>query len=500
MFSNDHENRSFRLALLVGVGGVLVGSVVGLLVGIQPFLLILALVAVVAVVYFFAQFEQAVLGLLILRSSLDCFSAQQLPAVFALGVDALTLLYVTVMLLTGQTVRTDRFFWFFVAWVLLQGLWVILLPLGALGLDGSVLADSIREWIRLFSWVMVYLLVMQLKGRIPPKQVVYSLFWALLLPITVALLQMFVPSVLPPMLAPSQGDFSGGPPSEGTSRVRGTLGHPNTFVTFTLMFMGLTYWRLTQSKQRLPWALLLGLLAFFYVSTKSLFGLMMLGTFIVVLIAPRLSPGSMIGGILLFVIVIGVFGSTEFGQARLGSVAQTPLGNPDIDVWRAILLAEGDGNSFNWRIAQWTYLLGRWQLFPIFGYGLGISQYVSTNKLYPHNDYVRALVEGGIVGFVIFLVFFGVQIMYLIQLFRNASPRNGQRELCLVLLAILLAIPVGMITENIWSHTNLFFYWWTLFGVANWNWDEPQTVENPVLTNPPFALEKHSKHRRLSDE
>lgn len=486
MLTNDPKNRFSRLSLLVGVAGVGVGIVTGFVIGIQPFLLVLAVVAVAAVVFFFTNFEVAVLGLLILRSSLDVFSSLQLPAAFALGVDALTLLYVTVMLLTGKKVRTDGFLWFFAGWVMLQGLWVILLPLGVLGLDASVLPDSIREWVRLFSWLMVYLLVMQLKDQIPPKQIVYALFWALLLPITVALLQMFVPSVLPPLLSPNQGDFTGGPPSEGTSRIRGTLGHPNTFVTFILMFMGLTYWRFTQSKQRLPWILLLGLLAFFYVSTKSLFGLMMLGTFMVVLIAPRLSLPSLIGGVSLFAIVIGLFGSTEFGQERLGSIGQTPLGDPDIDIWRAILLSAGDGNSFNWRIMQWTYLLGQWQLHPILGYGLGISAYVSTNKLYPHNDYVRALVEGGIVGFVIFLLFFGVQIVRLIQLFRQASPRTGQREMCLVLLALLLALPVGMITENIWSHTTFFFYWWTLFGLAGWDWNDKQIEENSLLIELPL--------------
>ncbi|HEY9632035.1 MAG TPA: hypothetical protein V6D14_01430, partial [Coleofasciculaceae cyanobacterium] len=162
MLSNDRKSRFSLLALGVGVIGVGAGLVVGFLAGAQPVLPILALVAIAAVVFFFTSFEQAVLGLLILRSSLDVFSAQQLPAAFALGVDALTLLYVTVMLLTRQKVRTDGFWWFFAGWVLLQGVWVVLLPLGGLGLDGSVLLDSIREWIRLFSWVMVYLLVMQL--------------------------------------------------------------------------------------------------------------------------------------------------------------------------------------------------------------------------------------------------------------------------------------------------------------------------------------------------
>jgi len=48
---------------------------------------------------------------------------------------------------------------------------------------------------------------------------------------------------------------------------------------------------------------------------------------------------------------------------------------------------------------------------------------------------------------------------------------------------MLLAMMVGMITENIWTHTALFFYWWTLFAVAGWNWEESQTSENFILRN-----------------
>jgi len=477
MLTNDPKNRYFLIALGVGVVGVGVGVLSGFLIGIQPILPFLPIVAVAAVVFFFSSFEQAVLGLLILRSSLDSFSAQQVPAAFAIGVDALTLLYVTVMLLTGQKVRTDGFWWFFAGWVMLQGLWVILLPLGALGLDASVLPDSIREWVRLFSWVMVYLLVMQLKDRVPPGKIIFTLFLALVLPITVALMQMFLPSLLPPMLSASGGDDFGSLPSEGGSRIRGTLGHPNTFATTLLLFIGLTWWKQGQSKRRWPWLLLLGLLAFFYVSTKALFSLMMLGVFILVLIAPRLSLPNLIGGLLLFAVVIGLFGSTEFGQERLGSLAQTPLLNPDMDIWRAILLSQGDGNSFNWRLAQWTFLIQAWEQFPIFGYGLATCSYLTIFKAYAHNDYVRALAEGGVVGFLSFLIFLGAQATRIIQLIQRAPGGSTQRDLCLILLAVFLAILVGMITENIWSHTTLYFYWSTLLAIAGWNWDETNNLD-----------------------
>jgi O-antigen ligase len=480
MLTNDPKSRLSRLSLWVGVIGVGVGLVVGLFAGAKPLLPLLALVAVAAVVFFFGRFDQAVLGLLLVRSSIDSFTSLQLPSVFGVALNGLTVLYVTFMLLTRQKVQTDGFWWCLVGWWLLQGLWVILLPLGGLGLDGSYLSDSIREWIRLFSWLMVYLLVMQLKDRVPPEKVVSTLLWSLAIPITVALMQMFVPSLLPSDLSLGGGEnAASGPASEG-SRIRGTMGHPNGFATYLLLSLGLTWWKLGESKRRWPWLLLLGLVAFFYVGTKALFSLMMLAVFVMVLLAPRLSIPSLLGGVLLFGLVIALFGSTEFGQERLGSLGGTPLFNKDIDISRAILLSQGDNNSFNWRLSQWYLELNRWQQYPILGYGLGLSIPAAGNGFLPHNDYIRALVEGGMVGLVIFLTFIATQVMRLVWLIRNAPPGSKQRNLCLTLMAIFLALPTAMITENIWSHTMLFLYWHSLLAVAAWDWNEQPPLKQPA--------------------
>jgi len=225
---------------------------------------------------------------------------------------------------------------------------------------------------------------------------------------------------------------------------------------------------------------------FFYVSTKALFSLLMLATFVGVLIAPKLNLLNLIGGVFMLAVVIGLFASTEFGQQRLGSIANTPLLNPNMDISRAVLLSEGDSNSFNWRLAQWTFLLQAWQRSPIFGNGLATSSYLSVLHNYAHNDYFRALAEEGIVGIVAFVTFLGVQAARLVQLLRYAPRGSAQQDLCSILLAILLAVLVAMCTENIWSHTTLFFYWWTLLGVAGWNWSEPQTSKSPVTISHPL--------------
>lgn len=480
MLTNDRSMPSSRLGFWVGVGGVVVGTFAGVLAGADPLYLGLALGAVIVFVYFFADFKGAVLSLLILRSSLDVFSTQQLPAAFAIGVDALTLLYVAVLLLTGRTVRTDSFWWFFACWVILQSLWVILLPLGGLGLDASVLPPSIREWVRLFSWLMVYLLVMQLKNQLPPDKLISRLFLGLIPALTVALMQMFLPSLLPPILLPIAGDEISSLASE-SSRIRGTLGHPSTFGTYLLLFISLTWWKLKWAQRKWPWLLLLSVLAFFFVSTKSLASLMMLVIFILVLIVPRLSLPNIIGGVFLFAVVIGLFLSTDFGRQRIGSLANTPLLNPNMDISRAILLSQGDHNSFNWRLANWNFMLQSWQKSPILGYGLATSPYL---RAFAHNDYIRALVEEGVVGLTAFIAFLGAQATRLVQLLRNTRCGSAQHDLCLILLAVFVGTLVGMCADNIWNHTTLFFYWWTVLGVAGWDWDELQPSENSELIQP----------------
>lgn len=473
MFTNQPLSPGFLLALFVGLLGVGIGVFAGFLVGANPQLLGVTLVTVVLLIWFFAKFEQAVISLLILRSSLDIFYAQQIPAAFAIGLDALTLLYVTTQLLTGKAIKVDKFWWFFAGWVALQGVSVILLSLGGLGLDRSYFPEVIREWVRLFSWLMAYLLIMQLKERMHPNKIINALYLSLVAPLTAALMQLVLPSsLLPPLLAPRARALTD---IEGASRINGTLGHANTFATFLIFFLGLTYWKLEKSQWRLPWLLLLSVIIFFIVTTKTLIGLVMTSVLIIVLIAPKFSLVKLIGGILLFTVIIGLFASTDFGRERLASVLETPLFNPDMDISRSILLSKSDGNSFNWRLAQWDRLLTAWKQSPIFGYGLGTTPIIGGNEA--HNDYVRWLVEGGIVGLGLFLTFLGANFVRLAKLWFSLPQGSPQRDLSLVLFATLMAVSIGMITENIWSHTALFFYWISISAIVGWDWKHSQIAD-----------------------
>ena len=455
------------ISIEVGIAGACVGLILGILAGVQPLLLCLAIGAILLVICFFTYFEQTVIGLLILRSSLDIFSAQQIPAAFAVGLDGLTILYIALMLLLGRRVITDKFFWFFAVWVAIQGLWPVLTAIGGLELGNAFLSDSIREWVRIFSWLMAYLIISQLKERLHPEQIINSLFFALIIPLFAATLQL----TLPPHLLPSFLQAISASVFEAGSRINGTLGHPNTFTSFLILFIGLTYWKVSQTKRPLLWYLLLIVEVFFLVSTKALVGLPMLAVLLMALTIPQLNFRSFVGVIILFVLLIAMFMSTEFGRERLVSVFETPILNPDITVNQAILMSWTDGNSFNWRLAQWSYLIEEWKKSPFLGYGLGLTSYLGPIGAYAHNDYVRVLVEGGLIGSFFFLVFYVLQFAYLLKLYFS-TINSSKKRFCLVLIAIFFSTLTGMITENLWSHTTFFFYWWTLFCIAGWDWSK----------------------------
>ncbi len=470
------QNKIARSPVFLGTASASIGIVGGGLAIYEPKLFFAGAITLMVGGCFFAFSQQTIIFLLILRSGLDAFSAQSLPAAFALGLDALVITYVLVAILTHQKIQVDRAWCLFAGWIAIQSLWPVLTAIGGLPLGSAFLTESIREWVRVFSWLMVYLIINQLKDKLHPEQVINRLFWALAIPLTAAALQLAVPlHLLPSFLQPiSATVFKVG------SRINGTLGHPNTFASFLVLFVALTYWKLGRSHQKVLWILLLGAEIFFLVNTKALVGLSMLGVLLLVLTLPQLSVRRLVGAILIIAVLLAFFASTEFGRERLASVLETPILNPDISINRAVLLSWFDGNSFNWRLAQWTFLIEEWKRSPIFGYGLGLATYLGPIQAYAHNDYIRALVEGGIVGFCAFLLLQLGQLIYLVRLWFG-SQNLAQKNFCLGLIAVLIAALVGMATENIWSHTTFFFYWWTLFAIAGWDWNQSAVEQSPSL-------------------
>lgn len=442
---------------------------------------ILLTLLVSGAIFCLLYFDYFILTLLILRSTMDTFYAIQLPSVFAISLDIIAILYIVLKMLGREPIRVDRFFFVFAAWCLFQSLWVVLIALGGLGADSYLLGDSIREIIRLGSWFLVYTLILLRQGNMRPQKFISLLFLSLVIPLFVALLQMIVPGSLPPELSPLTMSLQEPGLESVAIRIRGTIGHPNGFATFLFFFICLAYWKFLENRnQRLIWMGLIIILGLFYVTTNSLFSLGMLAIFLIGTATRNITFQKLFFGIVLFGTIIILFGSSPAGQERLASISNTPLINTDIDISRAIIMSNSDNNSFNWRISQWTDYLTRWEKHPWLGYGIGVSTSLAANNLEPHNDYVRWLFEQGIVGFTGVLLFFAAQFHYLAKRLKSDLLSSSQKNLCHMMIIMLVALLFGMVTENIWDHTMLFFYWWTLFAVIGWDWREPVCIDKEM--------------------
>ncbi len=449
---------------------------------------------------FWAQdvWTQGILCILLMRSALDLYSGKGVPAAFAIAVNFVVLLYLGRQLILRQAIYMDRFGWMLLGWVALQGIWVALLPTGALGGTSFMAYEAMREWVRFLSLGLVYVLTMQLRDRISPDRLASLILLSLVIPLLLAALQISRVD-LPSFLQSDVGwkDFTG-----TGDRINSTLGHYNSFATFCLLFFALSLWRMQMSQRPLVWAPLVGGLLYCLIATKSLTGLVMLIVFGALYFLPRLKGKGLFGALALTV-TLAILLSTELGQERLGELNKTPLLNPDLSVSRAMVLQAADmkefRNSFNWRLLQWRDLLLDWQRFPLLGYGLGSTKELSIFNTTSHNDYVRFLVEEGLVGFGLFWLFLLAQVGRVLVVMRNSLPGSPQRALCQALFPFAIALMVGMAAGNVMVHTALFFYWWVLLALINWPWpDEFGGIARTALVS--AAGVQSSDYREQDDD
>jgi O-antigen ligase len=121
--------------------------------------------------------------------------------------------------------------------------------------------------------------------------------------------------------------------------------------------------------------------------------------------------------------------------------------------------------SFSWRLGNWAKLLGKYRESPIVGFGLRSTRYVNPRRegiigapgagFEAHNLVVRALVEGGIVLLVAYVILFVVLVR---EARRMARARWPLQQLASVVLVLwVLVIVVGLSTDDPLSNTTMMF-------------------------------------------
>jgi O-antigen ligase len=302
----------------------------------------------------------------------------------------------------------------------LVALWMSVWVAIAVNTSGAS-TETLREGVREASVIALALIVYNARG-------------AVTVPVATRLVQ-FV-GLAPAILALYQLATHTGMEVGQNLRANGTFAHPNSVAMFFAIAATASLWRYLDAGRRRLDVLLMTLFAAALVTTFSIDGLITLVAMLTTLGALR--PGSLrskLGPCAIAGVVVLVFFAIPLGAQRVASEASSGETNSTLDT----------------RIHRWKTLLPRWERSPVFGQGLGTTtttKSTSTNRqnyLLPHNEYIRYLVETGIVGLAILLAALAVLLR---ALFRKLKVRAGTLNAPALAIAIVVGCLVNSLADN----------------------------------------------------
>jgi O-antigen ligase len=310
-------------------------------------------------------------------------------------------------------------------------LWLCLWTIIAIHTNGSS-AETVREGVREASVVALGILV-------------YNARPVVTMPTATRLIQ-FV-GVVPALVAVHQFATHTGREIAGQIRANGTFVHPNGAAVFFALATTISLWRYLDCGRRRSDALLTALFAAVLIATFSIDGLL---TMIAMMIAfGALRPGAVrakLGAFAVAGLVMLVFAATPLGAERIASETSSNITTAERGV---------PNSSFVWRLYRWQLLLPEWERSPLLGQGLGTTvtaEATASSKLagfVPHNEYLRYLVETGVVGLVLLLWALGLLIRALAR--RRSIPGDrdaGTLNAATLVIVLIIGCLVNSLADN----------------------------------------------------
>jgi putative inorganic carbon (hco3(-)) transporter len=260
---------------------------------------------------------------------------------------------------------------------LLERALCLLIAIWSVSVIGSQLPlTSLLEAIRIFAVVLMLIVLDRLLTQ-PAKirPVLAAVFASAAVPLLVAAYQAIT----------AHGRFEAG----GFSRIRATFVHPNPFALYLtfIIVMGAAIIPHVKGGARLWLAVLLAgcSVALLLTYTRTAWVCTVLGLVLIGLLEYRRLLGALfVGGLVVLLAVPSV-------TARFS------------DLTRDQRASGSAGNSLIWRFTYWTEALPLARHNPATGIGLKMVQLNTTEQKAPHNDFIRAYVETGILGFLAYL-------------------------------------------------------------------------------------------------
>ena len=240
----------------------------------------------------------------------------------------------------------------------------------------------------------------------------------------------------------------------GEVRANGTIEHPDGAAMLFAVATTVSVWRYFDFGRRRLDVVLTGVFGAATVVTFSLGGVA--GLLVMLIMYGTLRPGSFrlkVGAYTIATVLMIGFLLTPLGAERVAQASSTNLASAQ---------TRHVNSSLAWRLFKWQTLLPEWEREPIFGQGLGTTVTAEgtaeniTAGLVPHNEYLRTLVETGVVGFVLTIVALVMVVRGLSRRRHLSGTANGA--------ALGIAVVAGCLVNA--AADNTFLYSTTAYPVA----------------------------------
>ncbi|MEW6607262.1 MAG: O-antigen ligase family protein [bacterium] len=308
----------------------------------------------------------------------------------------------------------------------------LIICLISISVSGNLL-KGLSEWLKFVSPLIMYILIVSLlKRKEQIMRLIYAIFFSTFIPVMIGFYQFFT----------GTGDTSS---TFGFNRIFATFMNPNSYSVYLMIPLSIAFTFLLQSGIKKPGysllSLVLGVSIFLTFTRTAWIGVLFMILTISILKYRRLLI--IMPLILAFLIVVIPVIPQRFSD----------IFNP-LSYWR---------NPLETRFWLWQ---GTFSFFfdkPFLGYGLGAFESLALEALnspkYAHNDYLRLLLETGILGLGAYLLLLFTLIKDTFKTYQRTKEPYFQ-AITLGFISVFVAFIIMNITENLITDVTIQWYFW----------------------------------------
>jgi O-antigen ligase len=116
------------------------------------------------------------------------------------------------------------------------------------------------------------------------------------------------------------------------------------------------------------------------------------------------------------------------------------------------------GNTLAWRLGYWAEVVTLADRNPLTGIGPNMTQYQTDEAKKPHNDFLRAYVETGILGLLAYLAMVALLLHAGLRALRRAPPGTLARGVAVGNLGCVVAFVAVSAASNVLSSVATLWY------------------------------------------